>query len=81
MRAAYMAVLPILNRISGKPELRLPCICLIDLDDRAFPSKGSELERAFAGDYLPTVKLGEPWPTLLSEAIAEAEKENGDGLA
>ena len=53
----------------------LPAIALIDPDDRAFPSKGMELEIAFAGHLLPTVKLSHEWNELLTAAIEKIEKE------
>ena len=53
----------------------LPAIALIDPEDRAFPSKGMELEIAFAGHLLPTVKLSKEWNELLTAAIEKVEKE------
>ena len=73
LKTAYCELIQIANRISGTPGLRLPIIALIDLDDRAIPSKGSELEQKFGGLMLPVVKLGEPWGAILTAAIKEAE--------
>ena len=77
LKAIYMNGLQILNVVSGKTEFRLPTIAFIDPPERRFESKGSDLERQFAGNLIPVIALGGAWQPLLISAINEAEQKKG----
>ena len=77
LKAIYTNGLQILNVVSGKTEFRLPTIAFIDPPERRFESKGSDLERQFAGNLIPVVELGGAWSPLLMSAINEAERQKG----
>ena len=75
LKAIYMNGLQILNIVSGRTEMRLPTIAFIDPPERRFESKGSDLEKRFAGALVPIVELGGAWDKILLQAIAEKERE------
>ena len=77
LKAIYMNGLQILNVVSGRTEMRLPTIAFIDPPERRFDSRGTELERLFAGNLIPVVELGGAWQPLLISAINEAERQKG----
>lgn len=81
LKTMYFSLIQIAGKVNGKTELLLPALALIDPDDRAFPSKGMELETKYGGIILPVVKLSGEWNEILTAAIREAEEGGSDGLA
>ena len=77
LKDIYINGLQILNIVSGRTEMRLPTIAFIDPPERRFESKGSDLERQFAGNLIPVIALGGAWSPLLISAINEAERQKG----
>lgn len=77
MKAIYVNALQLLNNISGNVEFRMPTIAFIDPAERRFDSRGTDLEKRFAGALVPIVELGGAWSPLLMSAINEAERQKG----
>jgi hypothetical protein len=75
MKAIYVNALQLLNNISGNVEFRMPTLVFIDPTERRFDSKGTALEKRFAGTLIPVVELGGAWDKILLDAIAEKESE------